>query len=309
LVGSTGSIGTNALDVIAHLADRLQLLRNRRHRNLELFFRVIDSDEEAQTRSILCNRRIHDRLDMDALFQKPLRQQHAAVAIADDKRGDGGVRSAAHWQSPLARELSEAIVTLPKEVPSGGTVELTVGYEGVIELDATRLTRIGLPQTSSIHSDWDVIGKTFSAVRWIGYVTWYPVAIDAGNLSEGNSLFEPPTLGIFNASADFDPAKSKITIARRAESQVINECHLSEFSPATRSLLLDGNNNTGLGYNTLSNDSDGNGNIAIGSDERMSADARPSDANARILRRILKRSRMTAERFCRISPRLPPVEP
>jgi len=87
-------------------------------------------------------------------------------------------------------ELSEAIVTLPKEVAPGGTVELTVGYEGVIALDATRLTRIGVPQATAIHSDWDAIGKPFTAVRGVGYVTWYPVAIDAGNLSEGNSLFE-----------------------------------------------------------------------------------------------------------------------
>jgi hypothetical protein len=50
-------------------------------------------------------------------------------------------------------------------------------------------------------------------------------------------------------------------------------------------------------------------NMAIGSDERISAEARPSAASARILRRILKRWRMTPERFSRISPRLPPVEP
>jgi hypothetical protein len=87
-------------------------------------------------------------------------------------------------------ELSEAIVTLPKEVPPGGSVELSVGYEGVIALDATRLTRIGAPQETAVHSDWDAIGKPFTAVRGVGYVTWYPVAIDAGNLSEGNSLFE-----------------------------------------------------------------------------------------------------------------------
>ena len=36
--------------------------------------------------------------------------------------------------------LSEAILTLPKEIPPKGAVELEVGYEGVIPLDATRLT-------------------------------------------------------------------------------------------------------------------------------------------------------------------------
>jgi hypothetical protein len=49
----------------------------------------------------------------------------------------------------------------------------------------------------------------------------------------GNPLFETPTLGIINASKEFNPQKSSITIARRAEShlEVINECSLSELSP------------------------------------------------------------------------------
>jgi len=108
-------------------------------------------------------------------------------------------------------ELSEAIVTLPKEVASGGTVELTVGYEGLISLDATRQTRIGVPQATAIHSDWDAIGREFTAVRGVGYVAWYPVAIDAGNLSEGNSLFE--VLGDWKARS----AASKMRISLCAD--------------------------------------------------------------------------------------------
>ncbi|MGH9547758.1 MAG: hypothetical protein ACRD3W_00220, partial [Terriglobales bacterium] len=86
--------------------------------------------------------------------------------------------------------LSEAIVTLSSEVPAKGSVELEIGYEGVIPLDATRLTRIGVPQEQARHSDWDQIGKSFTAVRGIGYVTWYPVATESANLSEGDSVFE-----------------------------------------------------------------------------------------------------------------------
>ena len=87
-------------------------------------------------------------------------------------------------------ELSEAIVTLPKEVAPGGSVTLDVGYEGVIVLDATRLTSIAVPKEVALHSDWDQIGKSFTAVRGAGYVAWYPVAMEASNLSEGNSLFD-----------------------------------------------------------------------------------------------------------------------
>src|SRR6266704_2633923 len=86
--------------------------------------------------------------------------------------------------------LSEAIVTLPQPVLPKGTIELEIGYEGTIPLDATRLTRIGVPEEVAKHSDWDQIGRSFTAVRGIGYVAWYPVAIEAANLSEGNSLFD-----------------------------------------------------------------------------------------------------------------------
>ena len=87
-------------------------------------------------------------------------------------------------------ELSEAIVTLPTEVSPGNSVELTVGYEGTIALDATRLTRIGMPKESAAHTDWDQIIRLSSAVRGAGNVAWYPVAMEAANLSDEGSLFE-----------------------------------------------------------------------------------------------------------------------
>ncbi len=89
--------------------------------------------------------------------------------------------------------LSEAIITLPQEIPAKGKIELDIGYEGVIPLDATRLTRIGVPEELARHNDWDQIGTSSTAVRGIGYVAWYPVAMPSANLSEGNNLFE--TLG------------------------------------------------------------------------------------------------------------------
>jgi len=86
--------------------------------------------------------------------------------------------------------LSEAIVTLPQAVAPKGTIEIEVGYEGVILLDATRLTRIGAPDDAAKSTDWDQIGEGFTAVRGAGYVAWYPIATEVANLSEGNGLFE-----------------------------------------------------------------------------------------------------------------------
>ena len=86
--------------------------------------------------------------------------------------------------------LTEAIVGLPHTIEPKQSIELEVGYEGTIPQVATRLTRIGAPADVAKHSDWDQISPSFTAVRGIGYVAWYPVATEATNLSEGNSVLE-----------------------------------------------------------------------------------------------------------------------
>ncbi len=86
--------------------------------------------------------------------------------------------------------LSEAIVTLPQEIPRHGTVDLEIAYEGVVLPDATRLTRIGTPEDAAASSDWDQISPDFTALRGAGFVAWYPIATEVANLSNGDSLFE-----------------------------------------------------------------------------------------------------------------------
>jgi hypothetical protein len=85
--------------------------------------------------------------------------------------------------------LSEAIVTLTTEIKPKGSVEIEVGYEGTIPLDATRLTRAGVPEEIAKHTSWDQINVSFTAVRGAGYVAWYPIATEAANFSEGE-LFQ-----------------------------------------------------------------------------------------------------------------------
>ena len=89
--------------------------------------------------------------------------------------------------------LSEAIVVLPQEIPPHGVVEFDIGYEGVIPLDISRLTRLGVPENDARNTDWDQISESFSAVRGLGYVAWYPVATEAASLSQENSV--PETIG------------------------------------------------------------------------------------------------------------------
>ena len=86
-------------------------------------------------------------------------------------------------------ELSEAIVTLPREIAPKESIDLVIGYEGVIALDTTRLVRLGTPAAVARHSDWDQIGKNDTALRGVGYVIWYPVAMEAQNLLDGGAMF------------------------------------------------------------------------------------------------------------------------
>ena len=86
--------------------------------------------------------------------------------------------------------LSEAIVTLPVEIKPKDSVELEIGYEGVIPLDTTRLTRVGIPEGIAKHTSWDQISPSFTAVRGAGNVAWYPITTESADFSEGNSLFE-----------------------------------------------------------------------------------------------------------------------
>jgi len=86
--------------------------------------------------------------------------------------------------------LSEAIITLPKPVPPTNSITLDIQYGGTITPDATRLTRMGAPAEVAARNDWDQISDAFTAVRGLGYVVWYPVAIEAVSMSEGNAVFD-----------------------------------------------------------------------------------------------------------------------
>lgn len=106
--------------------------------------------------------------------------------------------------------LSEAIITFPQEVAPHAAVGLEIAYEGVILLDATRLIRIGAPEDSAKNTDWDQIDSTFTGVRGIGHVAWYPVATEVANLSEGDTLFE--TLERWKRRETGATAQMKITV-------------------------------------------------------------------------------------------------
>ncbi|PYX86061.1 MAG: hypothetical protein DMG68_16550 [Acidobacteria bacterium] len=86
--------------------------------------------------------------------------------------------------------VSEAVITLPQEVAPKAVVELEIGYEGTVALDIGRLKRVGIPDEIARRTDWDQISPSFTALRGVGHVIWYPVAMQSADFSEGNSLFQ-----------------------------------------------------------------------------------------------------------------------
>ncbi len=86
--------------------------------------------------------------------------------------------------------VTEAIVTLPAALAHGASVTLDIQYGGTVTQDSKRLTRMGAPEEIATRNDWDQISDDFTAVRGLGYVVWYPVAIDAVSMSDGNAVFD-----------------------------------------------------------------------------------------------------------------------
>jgi hypothetical protein len=126
--------------------------------------------------------------------------------------------------------LSEAIVTLPQEIAPRATIDLDIAYEGVIVLDATRLTRIGTPEDVAKNSDWDRIDEDFTAVRGAGYVAWYPIATEVANLSEGDSLFD--VLGRWKTRESGSTMKVKFAVT--ADYPSIPQVLLGGLCPVSR---------------------------------------------------------------------------
>jgi len=106
--------------------------------------------------------------------------------------------------------LREAVVALPREIASKATIELQIAYAGTIPVDTTRLTRIGTPAQVAARTDWDRISADFTAVRGIGYVTWYPISTEAVSLGDGNAVFE--TIAAWKARQADSSAKIRMTV-------------------------------------------------------------------------------------------------
>jgi hypothetical protein len=87
-------------------------------------------------------------------------------------------------------EVTEAILTLANPVAPGASVTVNFAYEGTITLNTGRLLRVNTPGTYAARSDWDQITDSYSAVRGLGYVAWYPVSVEAVLLTSGPAVWD-----------------------------------------------------------------------------------------------------------------------
>ncbi len=93
--------------------------------------------------------------------------------------------------------VNEAVVELARPISPGESIEVEVGYQGTIPQSSRRLQLLGMPFATADRSDWDAINETFTAVRGVGHVVWYPVSLKPATLSDGNSVFHE--LGVWRS--------------------------------------------------------------------------------------------------------------
>jgi hypothetical protein len=87
-------------------------------------------------------------------------------------------------------KATEAVVSLPRPLEPGASLELTSIYSGQITQSAERLERIGAPSDKAAHADWDRISSERTALRGFGDVLWYPTAAAPVFLGDGAKLFQ-----------------------------------------------------------------------------------------------------------------------
>lgn len=86
--------------------------------------------------------------------------------------------------------VQEALVKLPAPIASGSSLDIDVGYSGTVSLDTTRLAQLGMPLAVRAATDYDRITPTFTCLRGIGHVIWFPVSVEPAVLGDANRVFE-----------------------------------------------------------------------------------------------------------------------
>ncbi len=83
---------------------------------------------------------------------------------------------------------SEIALSLPEPLAPGETLRLDLYYGGTLAASTQRLTTIGAPSDRAALTDWDTVSDTFTGLRGLGNVLWYPVAGSTARLRDGDAV-------------------------------------------------------------------------------------------------------------------------
>jgi len=153
----------------------------------------LDVRIETKTESLFVRGKISLRNDSTKpQAQIPLQISSSLTWASIRENGKAIPFAASQFRSDLdhSGKVDEAIVSLPSPVAPGAALELEVGYSGTVSLDTTRLIELGVPLEVRVATDYDRITPTFTCLRSVGHVLWFPVSIDAAVMSDGNRVFE-----------------------------------------------------------------------------------------------------------------------
>ncbi|MGI4758338.1 MAG: hypothetical protein ACRYGF_15995 [Janthinobacterium lividum] len=85
---------------------------------------------------------------------------------------------------------NELIVPLPHPLAQGETVSLDLYYSGNLVASTQRLLTLGAPAGRAALTDWDTVTDTFTGLRGMGSVLWYPTAGTPRFLRDGSAVTE-----------------------------------------------------------------------------------------------------------------------
>jgi hypothetical protein len=194
----------------------------------------LDLRVEAQTSSLFARGKITLRNDASqaqrqvslqissSLKWASIRQNGAAAAFTTSKL---------HSDVDHSGNVEEAIVSLPAAVAPGASLELEVGYSGTVSLDTTRLAQLGAPLAIRAATDYDRITPTFTCLRGVGHVLWFPASLEPALMSEGNRVFEETSAWAVRHSSSTMTLRAEIDNSNRVLSNAQQVVPGVELSP------------------------------------------------------------------------------
>lgn len=85
---------------------------------------------------------------------------------------------------------TELSIALPQSLAPGASVALDLYYGGTLNASAQRLLTLGAPASRAALTDWDTVTDSFTGLRGLGEVMWYPVAGLPALLRDGSAVTE-----------------------------------------------------------------------------------------------------------------------